>query len=208
MQKIIGTDLIVNIESVKPNTWNPKESIEDNAENKQRYEEIKTEIEKKGLFEAITVRELSKDNYEILDGFHRWKACKELDFKEIRINNLGTISDKLARAITVIKEQKKVPIDELMVASIIGEMVKQGEDVTELQELFGYNEEQINDYIKMFDFSWEQFEAQFSEGEENEKGKVEEGNDKIVIRIKVERDLFDKLKTNDILTIANKLKEL
>jgi ParB-like chromosome segregation protein Spo0J len=172
MQKIIGTDLIVDINAVRPNTWNPKESIEDNTENKQRYEEIKAEIEKKGLFEAITVRELSKDNYEILDGFHRWKACNELDFKEIRINNLGTISDKLARAITVIKEQKKVPVDELMVASIIGEMVKQGEDVTELQELFGYDEEQINDYIKMFDFNWDEFQSNYDESQSEKEDKL------------------------------------
>ena len=97
MKKIIGRDLIVKIDQVVPNTWNPKESIEDSEENREHYEEIKEEINKKGLFEAITVREIVKDSYEILDGFHRWTACKELGYKEIRINTLGVIDDKLAR---------------------------------------------------------------------------------------------------------------
>ena len=119
MNKIIGKDEVVDISKVKPNTWNPKESIEENNENKTKYEQIKREIEKKGLFEAITVRETAK-GFEILDGYHRYTACKELGFKEIRINNLGEIDDKLARAITLIKEQKKIPISELKVAEVVG----------------------------------------------------------------------------------------
>ena len=54
---IKGKDEIVDIGKVLPNTWNPKESIEESEENKKKYEEIKEEIRKKGLFEAITVRE-------------------------------------------------------------------------------------------------------------------------------------------------------
>ena len=53
MNNIVGKDLIVDINKVKPNTWNPKESIEENTENKKHYEEIKREIEKKGLFERF-----------------------------------------------------------------------------------------------------------------------------------------------------------
>lgn len=166
--KIIGQDKIVDIQKVIPNTWNPKESIEESTENKAHYEEIKKEIEKKGLFEAITVRELG-DDFEILDGFHRWKACKELGFKEIRINTLGKIDDKLARAITIIKEQKKVPLSELGVAELVGWFKEQGTEKGDIMELLGYTEEQYDEYEKLFDFDWDEYEQ--GELEKSEKGK-------------------------------------
>ena len=156
MNNIIGKDLIVNINKVIPNTWNPKEGIEESTENKKKYEEIKEEIRKKGLFEAITVRELG-DKYEILDGYHRWLACKELGFNKIRINNLGKIDDKLARAITVIKEQKRVPLSELGVADLVGWFREQGTEKGDVMDLLGYTEEQYEEYEKLFDFNWEEF---------------------------------------------------
>jgi hypothetical protein len=176
MNEIKGRDIIVNIDKVKANTWNPKESIEENEENKEKYEEIKKEIEKKGLFEAITVRELG-DKYEILDGYHRWLACKELGFSKIRVNTLGEISDELARAITVIKEQKKIPISELM-------------------SLLGYNENTLEEYSSLFNFDWEEYKVEFGGGAEDEEGIVEEENllgDRRLI-IKVLEEDYNKIK--------------
>lgn len=169
--KIIGKDLIVDINKVKPNTWNPKEGIEESTDNKKHYEEIKREIEKKGLFEAITVREL-KGGYEILDGYHRWTACKELGFVEIRVNTLGEIDDKLARAITVIKEQKKVPISELKVAEIVGWFNEEGVEKEDIMNMLGYTEEEYEEYDKMFNFDWEELEG--STFEENTPANEEE----------------------------------
>jgi ParB-like chromosome segregation protein Spo0J len=172
MNKIIGKDLTIDIGKVKPNTWNPKESIEESMENKKKYEEIKREVEKKGLFEAITVREV-KDGYEILDGYHRWLACKELGFNEIRINTLGKIDDKLARAITVVKEQKKVPISELGISELVGWFREQDTSRGDIMELLGYTEEQYEEYEKMFDFDWEGFDDERPDtNEEKEEEEV------------------------------------
>lgn len=156
MNKIIGKDLIVDINKVKPNTWNPKEGIEESTENKKHYEEIREEIRKKGLFEAITVREVG-DEYEILDGYHRWTACKELGFTEIRINTLGEIDDKLARAITLIKEQKRVAISELKVAEIVGWFKEEGVDDDIVKDMLGYTDETYDEYSKLFDFNWDDY---------------------------------------------------
>ena len=171
MTKIIGKDLIVKIDLIVPNTWNPKESIQDNEENKARYEEIKTEINKKGLFEAITVRELG-DKYEILDGFHRWTACKELGFKEMRINNLEKIDDKLARAITIIKEQKKIPLSEIKVAEVVGWFKENDTPDDMIKELLGYTDEAYEEYSKLFEFDWDDYKE--SEIEKAAKAKTEE----------------------------------
>jgi len=168
MNKIVGEDKIVNIDLIIPNTWNPKESIEESTENKEHYEAIKNEIEKKGLFEAITVRKL-KDKYEILDGYHRWTACKELGYTEIRVNDLGKIDDKLARAITLIKEQKKVPISELKVAEIVGWFRDEGTEEEDVKDLLGYSDKEFEEYTELFDFDWDDYEDSEDVLEENQK---------------------------------------
>lgn len=172
MNNIKGEDLIVDINKVQPNSWNPKESIDKSAENKEYYEEIKTEIEKKGLFEAITVREFN-EGYEILDGFHRWTACKELGYTQIRVNNLGEVTDELARAITLIKEQKKVPISELKVAEIVGWFRDQDMEEDDVKDLLGYSDDEFEEYSKLFDFDWEKYDDEEIDTEDDSK-KVEE----------------------------------
>lgn len=157
MDDIKGKDLIVEIDKVVPNSWNPKESIEESKENKKYYEEIKEEIRKKGLFEAITVREV-KGGWEILDGFHRWTACKELGFKKIRVNTLGVIDDKLARAITLIKEQKKVPLSELGVAEVVNWFQEEGLGDSDIMDLLGYDEDTFKEYEGIADFNWENYD--------------------------------------------------
>lgn len=166
--KLVGEDLVVKIGSVKPNTWNPKEGIEENATNRKNFENIKKEIDKKGLFEAITVRETGKGSYEILDGYHRWRACSELGFSLIRINNLGKISDRLAKAITLIKEQKKVELSQIMVADIVANLAKETNDLEELQELLGYDSEELTDYLKMSEFDWDK---EMETGDKTDKEK-------------------------------------
>lgn len=168
MNEIIGEDKIVDIEQVKPNTWNPKDSIDENPTVRKMYEQIKEEIRKKGLFEAITVRSVG-NKYEILDGYHRWRACKELGYERIRINTLGKVSDRLARAITVVKEQKKVPVSQLGVADILGWYQDEGIGADIVQDLLGYSEEEFNSYSTLFDFDLGEVE---DEKEKHKKGKI------------------------------------
>ena len=68
--KNISTDLIL------PNTYNPNIVPED------ILAKLRAEIAQKGLTQPIIVRS-SGNSYIIVDGEHRWQACKELGFKEI-----------------------------------------------------------------------------------------------------------------------------
>jgi len=159
MKKIIGKDKIVKIGLVKPNTWNPKDAIEESEGVRAVYEQIKGEIRKKGLFEAITVRSI-EGGYEILDGYHRYRACLDLGYEQIRVNDLGKVDDKLARAITVVKEQKKVPISELGVADIMGWYKEEGVSDDDVQDLLGYDEKEFNRYNSLFDIDLDGLEKE------------------------------------------------
>lgn len=204
MNKILGKDIIVDINKIQPNSWNPKESIDESGENKKRYEEIKEQINKKGLFEAITVREL-EDQYEILDGFHRWNACKDLGFTEIRVNNLGKIDDKLARAITLIKEQKKVPLSELKVAEIVGWFREQDIEDDMIKDLLGYTDETFDEYTRLFSFDWSEYAIEIDTDEEDDIGEKEDiANSRKTITIMLEEEKFDQIQNE----IKNKGKKI
>lgn len=69
---------MVSINDITPNIYNP------NRMDKVTFDKMKEVIKEKGLFGTIIVRKWG-DWYQILDGEHRWKACKELGFSEIPV---------------------------------------------------------------------------------------------------------------------------
>jgi ParB/RepB/Spo0J family partition protein len=85
--KFTTTKIVVPIDNIKPNPWNP------NKMDDFTYGKMKKTIQERGLFGSIIVREWA-GIYEIIDGEHRWKACKELDYKELPIENAGEMSDQ------------------------------------------------------------------------------------------------------------------
>jgi hypothetical protein len=87
--KLVTTKIVVPIDDIYPNQDNPNRMAD------FMYEKMKTTIEKAGLFGGIIVREYA-GAYQIIDGEHRWKACKELGFTELPVENAGEMEDKEA----------------------------------------------------------------------------------------------------------------
>jgi ParB family chromosome partitioning protein len=92
---------IVDMGLVIPNTWNYNEQPE------EMFEKTKANIEEFGMIKPVTVRENEDGRFEIINGFHRWLACKELGYKKISINNLGTVNDSEAQSLTVLLNEIK-----------------------------------------------------------------------------------------------------
>ncbi|OPY64095.1 MAG: putative chromosome-partitioning protein ParB [Pelotomaculum sp. PtaU1.Bin065] len=63
---------ILPIERVRPNNWNPNEV------DKKTMAKLKADIKRKGFVPPIIVRKVGPDEWEIVDGEHRWEVCKEL----------------------------------------------------------------------------------------------------------------------------------
>ena len=86
---------IVPIDHIVPNRWNP------NVQSKQMFEKGKQSVEELGMLGSILVRETG-GMYEILDGEHRWKYLKELNYKECPVESMGEIDDTQAQLLTVL----------------------------------------------------------------------------------------------------------
>lgn len=154
MNKFTGTFDKVDINKVKPNDWNPKESIEDNAENRDRYEQIKSNIAKKSLYLPIIVR-VYQDGFQIVDGYHRWLACKELGYTEIMIWNLGEISKEDAQGVTLDSIYLNISPSEPMTAQIVKQMQLVN---PEALKLLPFDEMKIQEYLQLAEFDFKNYD--------------------------------------------------
>ncbi|MCK4816828.1 ParB-like nuclease domain-containing protein, partial [bacterium] len=67
----------IKIDNIKPNDWNP------NVIEPNKFEILTRNIKKVGfMLQPILVRKVD-DHFQIIDGFHRWKASEKAGLKEI-----------------------------------------------------------------------------------------------------------------------------
>ena len=136
---------IVDIDEVRPNTWNPK------GKKTQDYEKVKDGIRIKGLHLPIVVR--NNDGFEIIDGEQRWTACKDLGFERIPIYDEGVMSEQEAREMTL-WYQTQVPFDEIALAGLLAGM---HEDFGDLE--IPFTDKELEKYKQLAQFSWENFDT-------------------------------------------------
>jgi len=122
-----------------------------------KKENKKEGIIKMGMVSPIDVRERDDGKFEIVDGYHRWRACRELGYSKILINNLGKISDEVAKKLVILKEKAKVPLDLVKTSMLLNELAKN----TSLEELAletGYDLPELKADLELINFDWEEYE--------------------------------------------------
>lgn len=190
MNKFTGTFNKIDINKIKPNDWNPKEKKEDNLENELRYQQIKTNIANKSLYFPIIVRSLG-DVYEIVDGYHRWLACKELGYTEIMIWDLGEIKKEEAQGITLDSIYLNISPSEPMTAQIVKAIQLTNPEAI---KLLPFNELQIQEYLQLAEFSWEDYLMNINNSEGEENVEVTEIKGVQNIKIRLNKESFNNMK--------------
>lgn len=80
---------------LKANKWNS------NRVDRENFEKLKKSLQSLGSFKPILVRQVEGE-YQILGGYHRVEAAKELGFATVPIWNLGEIDDARAKEISLV----------------------------------------------------------------------------------------------------------
>ncbi len=65
------------IDKVRANSWNP------NQMDAKTMAKLKSDIQRRGFVQPILVRQTNDDEWEIIDGYHRWSVLHELGYKEV-----------------------------------------------------------------------------------------------------------------------------
>ena len=153
--KINTNNLKVDINLVQPNKYNPKLSVDDNEHNAIEFEKIKESLRVAGQIQPTIVREIEGGKYEIINGFHRYKAMKELESQEIEIKNLGKIDFDTAVAIALQTEDTKIPIDNIELAMLLNKLVDGKKGLDYWSELLPYDKEFIKSEIGLINFDFD-----------------------------------------------------
>jgi len=163
MGKIIKDNLIVDINSVRPNNYNPKLNYKSTNDNRVQFEKFKNSLIIHGQINPVKVRQtIDKDRYEIIDGYHIWTAMKELEFKEIEIKDFGNISREEAIKIFLCSEELKIPLDIVDTAKLVKEIKGLNIGLKGLP----YTEIENENKIKLLEFDWSQFEEEIKDNKQ------------------------------------------
>ncbi len=172
---------IINIEEIRPNTWNPKDK------NTEEYHKIKKGISLKGQRLPVVVREVKGEiGYEIIDGEQRYTACKELGFKKLLIYNEGFISDKEAKELTIWYQQQ-VLFNEVSLAFLVKEL-----SIEEDLEL-PFTDIEMENFLKIADTDWDKFTDDGTDGEiNNDKEEKPEMEDITFTVTREQKEIIDR----------------
>lgn len=170
---------IVSIKCVQPNTWNPNEMSE------SYYRKLKHGIQellaKAQRIPPIIVRPLSDlpKHYEIIDGFHRWRALQELGESRVEVDVLD-VDDRTARILTNTLNYLKGQPDPSKYAQGIAELVESGATLSDLASWLPENEDDLADILSAADLSMTALENLKAESDEIQERARQETEDSTI----------------------------
>jgi len=151
----------IEIEKVRPNDWNP------NMMDSKKFGMLMKEISSKGCRQPVLVR-LKGDMFEIIDGEHRFNACKELGYSKVPCIVVAD-NDVEAKVSTIMMGKIKGEFNPVKLAKLIEDFAKTYTK-KQIKEMTGYSEGEIEDYLLLTGLSRETKEAlkQVNEGKSTE----------------------------------------
>jgi len=132
--KLIETGLII------PNGWNP------NIVPEEVLAKLRAEIAQKGLCEPIIVRKRG-DGYEVVDGEHRWRICRDLGWQEIPCI-IQDFSDTEAKIKTLQLNYMRGSVVPVKLAFLIHDLSKEI-SLEDLAKRLPYEEPQMLDNLEL-----------------------------------------------------------
>ena len=103
---------------------------------------------------------MNDGNFEIINGFHRFEAMKELGSTEIEIKNLGKMDFDKAVSYALSTEDTKVPIDNIELAELMKKIVTPEKPLDYWASLLPYDSELIKSKIDLLEFDFEQYQEE------------------------------------------------
>ena len=155
--------------------WNYK------TEDPNKQEKLKENIKRNGQIENIIIRELETGFYEVVNGNHRLSVLKALNIEKAYSYNLGKISQAQAIRIAIETNETKFDTDSIALAERVKELTEEF-DLKDLINTLPYSEIEIDNFSKLTDFDWEQYETEdlsdtFSDTEFNKTINVKVTNE-------------------------------
>jgi len=144
--KFFPTQLLIKAD------WNYKEEDEDMA----KY--LLNNIKRKGQIVTCQVRKLKTGYYEVVDGNHRLDVFNTLKKEFVMAYDHGNITVAEAQRESINVNNIMFPTDNIKLSKIIKEMSETFSE-KDFKNSLPYTEEELENFIKLVDFDWSQFEG-------------------------------------------------
>jgi len=190
----------VSILDIKPNTWNP------NVQSDHIFDKLKGSIKKYGFLQPILVRKLGTRDYEIIDGYHRYKAMLALGKQTITVNCIREeVPDMAAKFLTLLANKLKGQHDVLKEAKIYLEAKNSGQNA--LFDVLPEKQEEIEAALKFIgEYDVNQFKGAKPPVEEVNHFAVFMG--KLIAAENVGRDYYKKTRSEKMRLLMEAFFEL
>lgn len=125
---------VVDPTELVPNPWNT------NVMTPENEAKLEASLDRFGFFRPVVVRDMPDGTKQIIGGEHRWEISKKKGI-QVAIMNLGTITDKEAKEISVADNARYGVDDTLAFAEFLKEM----DSAADLQTFLPYTETDFAD---------------------------------------------------------------
>lgn len=134
---------IVSINYVKPNPYQPRKTFDD-----VKLKELALSIKEHGVLQPILVEEISKNNYRIIAGERRFRACKEANLKEVPIviKTFGTLQKMEVAIIENVQREQLNPLEEAYAYSYL---IQEGLTQEEVAKKIGKSRSSIANSVRL-----------------------------------------------------------
>lgn len=137
-----------NPEILVPNEWNS------NVVSPENETKLDASLKRFGVFKPVIVRELLDGTLQIIGGQHRAQSAVRLGYKEIPIVNLGVISDKKAKEISLVDNDRYGEDDSLKLSELIGSF-----DLDELSSFTSFTDADLSSIFTSSSIALDELDA-------------------------------------------------
>jgi ParB family chromosome partitioning protein len=111
------------------------------------FEKEKESINRFGMIDPVLVRPLpgGEDSYQIIDGEHRWRACKDLGHEEIPVVIID-VDEPTAKRLTITMNELRGDADPILLSEMLANLKKEL-DVEDLLSTMPYTADQLENII-------------------------------------------------------------
>lgn len=131
----------VPVEDLYPNPWNVNEMTQ------EQFAKAKASIERFGFIDPILVRAhpWEKGKWQIIDGEHRWRACKALNMTEALVL-VGEYDDYEAKALSLILNEHGTPAASKL-AGLVQEIRAAAPEGDEFELLMPFSSQRLDELV-------------------------------------------------------------
>jgi ParB-like nuclease domain len=138
---------VIPLAKIHPNGWNP------NQQDARTFKALEESLEEFKDFDPITVRihPTLEDEFEIVDGEHRYRARLAKGYK-YAVANVLDLTDDAARKLTIVTLEDRGHADKLKLARLLEELDENG---VNLETRLPYDSGDLEELLKLASTDWE-----------------------------------------------------